>query len=43
MYERESWALLLEQLGKQKAGQVAGRIDMPAPSAAMEAKLRLSA
>ena len=42
-YQRETWALLMEQLGKQKAGQVAGRIDMPAPSAAMEAKIRLSA
>ena len=42
-YQRETWALLLEQLGKQKAGQAAGKIDMPAPSAAMEAKIRLSA
>ncbi len=42
-YQRETWALLMEQLGKQKAGQAAGRINMPAPSAAMEATIRLSA
>jgi flagellar protein FliS len=41
-YQRETWALLLEQVGKQKAATAASRIDMPAPSSAMEARLSLT-
>jgi flagellar protein FliS len=36
-YQRETWAMLMEKLGKQKAGDAAARIDMPAPNARMEA------
>ncbi len=42
-YQRETWALLLDQLGKQKAGVAAAKIAMPAPDARMEASIRLSA
>ena len=36
-FQRETWAMLMEKLGKQKAGQAAANISMPAPSARMEA------
>jgi flagellar secretion chaperone FliS len=42
-YQRETWALLLDQLGKAKAGAAATRIDMPAPAEQMEARIRMSA
>lgn len=42
-YQRETWALLLDKLGKAKAGQAAQTIDMPAPNPRMEASIRLSA
>jgi flagellar protein FliS len=42
-FQRETWALLLEQLGKQKAAAAAGQIDLPAPSARMEAQIRMTA
>jgi flagellar protein FliS len=35
-YQRETWALLLDQLGKERAGQAAKGIDMPAPDSRME-------
>jgi flagellar protein FliS len=38
-YQRETWALLMEQIAKQKAGEAASRIDMPAPNAKMEAMI----
>ena len=41
-YQRETWALLLDQLGKTKAAAVATRLEMPAPSARMEASIRLT-
>lgn len=41
-YQRDTWAMLLEQLGKQKAAAVAGRIDMPAPDPRMESKLSVA-
>jgi flagellar protein FliS len=41
-FQRDTWAMLLEQLGKQKAAAVAGRIDMPAPDSRMEAKLSVA-
>jgi flagellar protein FliS len=42
-YQRETWAMLLDQLGKAKAGVAAQKIAMPAPDARMEASIRLSA
>jgi len=42
-YQRDTWAMLLDQLGKQKAGAAAQRIDAPAPSERMEASIRMSA
>ncbi|HYE18099.1 MAG TPA: flagellar export chaperone FliS [Tepidisphaeraceae bacterium] len=42
-YQRETWVMLLDQLGKAKAGVAATQLDMPAPSARMEASIRLSA
>lgn len=41
-YQRETWGMLLEQLGKQKAAKVAKGLDMPAPDARMEASIRLT-
>ncbi len=35
-YQRETWALLLDQLGKERAGRAAKGIDMPAPDSRME-------
>jgi flagellar protein FliS len=40
-YQRETWALLLDQLGKKKAAAVAQRLDMPAPDARMEASISI--
>src|SRR4051812_47151188 len=34
-YQRETWALLLDQLGKRKAGAAAAKIDMPSPDSRM--------
>lgn len=42
-YQRETWVLLLDQLGKAKAGKAATTIDMPAPNEQMEARIRMSA
>ena len=38
-YQRQSWAMLMEQLGKEKAATAARRIDIPAPSSRMEASI----
>lgn len=38
-YQRETWSLLLSQLGKQKAAEAARKIDVPAPNARMEASI----
>jgi flagellar protein FliS len=40
-YQRETWAMLLDQLGKQRAGVVAAGLDLPAPSEKMEASISL--
>jgi flagellar protein FliS len=40
-YQRETWALLLQQLGQQKAAAVANRLDLPAPSERMEASISI--
>lgn len=42
-YQRETWVMLLDQLGKTKAAAVANRLDMPAPDARMEASIKISA
>ena len=42
-YQRETWAMLLDQLGKQKAGAAAAKINMPAPSSRMESQIKMTA
>ena len=41
-YQRETWGMLLDQLGKTKAAAAATKIDMPAPDARMESSLRMT-
>jgi flagellar secretion chaperone FliS len=40
-YQRETWSLLLQKLGKEKAAKAATTIDMPAPSERMEASISM--
>jgi len=40
-YQRETWAMLLDQLGKQKAAAVAKGLDVTAPREKMEASISL--
>jgi flagellar protein FliS len=40
-YQRETWALLLDQLGKSKAAAAAQNLDLPAPSSRMEATISM--
>jgi flagellar secretion chaperone FliS len=40
-YQRETWVMLLEQLGKTKAAAAASKLDMPEPSARMEASISM--
>ena len=42
-YQRETWTMLLAQLGKTKAAAAATNLDMPAPDARMEASIKISA
>jgi flagellar protein FliS len=42
-FQRETWGMLLEQLGKNKAAAAATKINMPAPDQRMEAKISMSA
>ena len=42
-FQRETWAMLMDQIGKAKAGQAAKGINMPAPDARMEASISMSA
>lgn len=42
-YQRDTWAMLLDKLGKAKAGVAATKIDMPAPNEQMERQLRMTA
>lgn len=42
-YQRETWAMLMQQLGKAKAGAAAAKLAMPEPSARMEQSIRISA
>lgn len=41
-YQRQTWMMLLDQLGKTRAARAATTIDMPAPDARMEASIRLT-
>jgi flagellar protein FliS len=38
-YQRETWAMLMQQLSKQKATAVARNLDIPAPDTRMEASI----
>lgn len=40
-YQRETWAMLLEQLGKTKAAAAASKLDLPSPSDRMEASISM--
>jgi flagellar secretion chaperone FliS len=40
-YQRQTWAMLLDQLGKQKAANAATQLDMPAPNEKMEASISM--
>ena len=40
-YQRETWAMLLDQLGKKKAAAAAQNLDMPAPDSRMEASISM--
>ena len=40
-YQRDTWAILMDNLGKQKAAAAAQRLDMPAPSERMEASISI--
>lgn len=42
-FQRETWSMLLDQLGKSKAATAATKINMPAPSSRMEAQISMSA
>jgi flagellar protein FliS len=42
-YQRETWSMLLRQVGQQKAATKATTIDMPEPDERMEKSIRLSA
>jgi len=38
-YQRETWALLMQELQKKKAGAAAQQLDVPEPNARMEASI----
>ena len=38
-YQRQTWSMLLEQLGRTRATAAAQRLDLPAPSERMEASI----
>lgn len=40
-YQRETWAMVMDQLGKQKAATAATKIPMPSPNARMEASISM--
>lgn len=40
-YQRETWAMLMDKLGKEKAAHAAAKIDMPSPNERMEASISL--
>lgn len=42
-FQRDTWAMVLEQTGKEKAAKAASNINMPGPDARMEASISMSA
>src|SRR5438105_2419563 len=40
-YQRETWVMLLDQLGKQKAAVAATKLDLPSPNERMEASISM--
>jgi flagellar protein FliS len=40
-YQRETWAMVMDQLGKQKAAQAAKQINLPTPDSRMEASISM--
>ena len=40
-YQRETWAMLLDKLAREKAAAHASKLDMPAPSERMEAMISM--
>ena len=42
-FQRETWSMLMQQLGKQKAGMAAKNIPLSAPDSRMEASISMSA
>ena len=40
-FQRETWAMLMQQLGKHKAAAAAATLDIPAPDARMEASISM--
>jgi flagellar secretion chaperone FliS len=40
-YQRETWVMLLDKLGKTKAAAAAAKLDVPAPNARMEASISM--
>jgi flagellar protein FliS len=42
-HQRDTWALLLEQLGKAKAAVAANKLDVPGPNARMESSFNAAA
>lgn len=42
-FQRETWAMVLDQAGKEKAAKAAAGINMPSPDPRMEATISMSA
>jgi len=42
-FQRDTWAMLMDQLGKSKAGAAASKLAIPSPDARMEASISMSA
>jgi flagellar protein FliS len=42
-FQRETWAMLLEQVGREKAGKAISAINVPSPDPRMEASISMSA
>jgi flagellar secretion chaperone FliS len=40
-YQRQTWVMLLDQLGKSKAAAAAAKLDVPEPNARMEASISM--
>jgi flagellar protein FliS len=40
-HQRETWAMLLDKIGKNRAAAAASKLDMPSPSSRMEASISM--